>query len=175
MRNNWVKYGPWLAAPRLATHFEDEKLLIRKIVGETLIATYYPKQSYCNTLLFILKAKCETSWNLKSLLGILNSKLIGWYFRKKFQIGKEDTFPQIMIRDILQFPLPSASITLDSQMQVLVQEMLQRHERLAAVKTDHDKTLLQRQISSTDTEIDRLVYDLYGLTNEEIRIVEGER
>jgi hypothetical protein len=44
--------------------------------------------------------------------------------------------------------------------------------RRASVKTDHDKKLLQRQIESTDAEIDRLVYELYGLTEDEIRIVE---
>ncbi len=38
--------------------------------------------------------------------------------------------------------------------------------------TQHDKTTLQRQIDATDTEIDRLVYDLYGLTEAEIKIVE---
>jgi hypothetical protein len=35
------------------------------------------------------------------------------------------------------------------------------------------RTVLQRQIEATDREIDRLVYELYGLTEEEIRIVEG--
>ena len=35
-----------------------------------------------------------------------------------------------------------------------------------------DKTAIQRQIDATDAEIDRLVYELYGLTEEEIRIVE---
>ena len=42
-----------------------------------------------------------------------------------------------------------------------------------AAKTPTEKTHLQRQIDSTDREIDRLVYELYGLTEEEIRIVEG--
>ena len=42
------------------------------------------------------------------------------------------------------------------------------------VKTDHEKNLIQRQIDYTDKEIDKLVYDLYGLTEEEIKIVEGE-
>jgi hypothetical protein len=36
-----------------------------------------------------------------------------------------------------------------------------------------DKEMIQRQIQATDTQIDRLVYDLYGLTEEEIKIVEG--
>jgi len=52
------------------------------------------------------------------------------------------------------------------------QRMLSLHKRLPAAKTAHDKTLLQRDIDATDREIDRLVYELYGLTEEEIRIVE---
>jgi hypothetical protein len=43
---------------------------------------------------------------------------------------------------------------------------------LAAAKTPTDKTAIQRQIDATDREIDQLVYELYGLTDEEIRIVE---
>jgi hypothetical protein len=43
----------------------------------------------------------------------------------------------------------------------------------AAVKTPHEQTALDRQISATDAQIDRLVYDLYGLTEEEIALVEG--
>jgi hypothetical protein len=47
------------------------------------------------------------------------------------------------------------------------------HKQLAEVKTGYDKEMLQRQIDATDRQIDRLVYDLYELTEEEIRIVEG--
>jgi hypothetical protein len=41
------------------------------------------------------------------------------------------------------------------------------------IKTDHEKTALQRQIDATDRQIDQLVYELYGLTEEEVRIVEA--
>jgi len=54
----------------------------------------------------------------------------------------------------------------------LVQTMLDLHKRLAAAKTAHEKTMLQRQITATDHQIDQLVYELYGLTEEEIKIVE---
>jgi hypothetical protein len=47
-------------------------------------------------------------------------------------------------------------------------------KKLAAAKTDHDKTILQRQIDATDNQIDRLVYELYELTDEYINIVEGK-
>jgi hypothetical protein len=55
----------------------------------------------------------------------------------------------------------------------LVEHMLAFHKQLASAKAPHDKTVLQAQIDATDRQIDRLVYDLYGLTGEEIRIVEG--
>jgi len=52
--------------------------------------------------------------------------------------------------------------------------MLDLNKQIPAAKTEHEKTLLQRQIDATDKQIDALVYELYGLTEEEIRIVEGE-
>ncbi|MBU4267269.1 MAG: hypothetical protein KJ808_00220 [Acidobacteria bacterium] len=47
--------------------------------------------------------------------------------------------------------------------------------QLAAAKSAAQNDIVQRQIVSTDAEINRLVYELYGLTKEEIKIVEGER
>ena len=55
----------------------------------------------------------------------------------------------------------------------LVDRMLALHAKLASARTDHEKEVLQRQIDATDREIDTLVYELYDLTEQEIRIVEG--
>jgi hypothetical protein len=52
--------------------------------------------------------------------------------------------------------------------------MLSLHNQLATANTGHEKTALQRQIDATDRQIDQLVYELYGLTDEEIAIVETE-
>jgi hypothetical protein len=59
-------------------------------------------------------------------------------------------------------------------MVTLVEQMLARsvHKRLAAASAS-DRELYQRQIDATDREIDKLVYELYGLTEEEVKIVEG--
>ena len=58
------------------------------------------------------------------------------------------------------------------QMVALVERMLALHRKLAAASIPADKDLYQRQIEATDRQIDALVYELYGLTEEEIRIVE---
>jgi hypothetical protein len=57
-------------------------------------------------------------------------------------------------------------------MTALVEQMLDLHKRLAVEQVPHVKTALQRQIEATDRQIDALVYELYGLTNEEIAVVE---
>jgi hypothetical protein len=55
----------------------------------------------------------------------------------------------------------------------LVEQMLALHPQAAGARTPQEQTALTRQIAATDAQIDRLVYDLYGLTEDEIRIVEG--
>ena len=57
----------------------------------------------------------------------------------------------------------------------LVETMLKLHKDLPKAKTPHEQESLQRQVAATDKAIDALVYELYGLTEEEIRIVEGEK
>jgi hypothetical protein len=60
-------------------------------------------------------------------------------------------------------------------MVALVTQMLNLHARLAAEGVPHEAAALQRRIDITDKQIDALVYELYGLTKEEIEIVEAER
>jgi hypothetical protein len=55
-----------------------------------------------------------------------------------------------------------------------VEEMLALHRQLAPARTDHEQTNLRRQIDDADRQINLLVYDLYGLTEQEIRIVEKD-
>jgi len=62
---------------------------------------------------------------------------------------------------------------LHDKMVGLVTSMLDLNKKLASASDDQEKTLLARRIDSTDRQIDKLVYELYGLTEEEIKIVEG--
>lgn len=169
--NNWINYGEWLAAPRDPDVFKGEKILVRKIIAKTLIATYVPETSYCNTLLFVLKLKSK-AFSYKSVLSILNSNLIGWYFRKKFQITDEDTFPQIMIRDILQFPIPDVSNKNDKELNKHVDLLLNLNEELKDAKLPSKQEQIKQRIAHSEDRINALVYELYELTADEIKIIE---
>jgi len=63
-------------------------------------------------------------------------------------------------------------MTLPRKASGLVEQMLALHEKLAAARIGQEKTITQRRIDATNRQIDRLVYELYGLSDEEIRIVE---
>ena len=114
---------------------------------------------------------------LSYLLALLNSKLLGWYFpfisapfRGGWLSANRQFLSQLPMRTI-NFSDPTDQARHD-RMVALVEQMLSLHKSLAAAQTDHEKTNLQRQIAATDSQIDRLVYDLYELTEEEIGIVE---
>ncbi len=116
------------------------------------------------------------------LLGLLNSRLL-WFAVARISIPFGTRAGEYRYRMFTQYieQLPIHRIDFNhprdaarhDQVVTLVQRMLDLHRELAAARTTHDKTALQRQIDATDRQIDRLVYDLYGLTDDEVAIVEG--
>jgi hypothetical protein len=110
------------------------------------------------------------------LLAILNSRLAFFYFKQKCAAleGAGEAYLRFFGQYLEDFPvrLPQRSENRYGRVVELVEGMLRLHRRLAAAQTEHEKTVLQRQIAATDRQIDQLVYDLYGLTEEEIAVVE---
>jgi len=114
----------------------------------------------------------------KFLLGLLNSTLLDWFLHK-ISLRAYQTAYMYVKKYIEQLPIwPINFINAydkDRHHRIveLVERMLDLHKQLADAKTDHAKTNLQRQIDATEAQIDKLVYELYELTADEIKIVEG--
>jgi hypothetical protein len=130
-----------------------------------------------NTPAFIPESLGKTS--LLYLLGILNSRLIGFYLVRVCP-PKLGGYTRFNASNINQTPIHTINFADKSEkaahdrMVKLVEQMLELHPKLAGARTPQEKTALERQIAATDTQIDALVYQLYGLTAEEIAIVEGD-
>ena len=60
-------------------------------------------------------------------------------------------------------------------MVTLVTQMLDLNKKVQGARLEQEKTQFSRQIEATDAAIDTLVYELYGLTEEEIAIIEGKK
>lgn len=116
------------------------------------------------------------------LLGILNSKLIFSYYKRiATVIGDPDKGGRLrwFSQDVVKIPIRTINFSdpadkaRHDRMVALVMQMLDLNKRLQGATLEHEKTLLQRQVEAADAAIDALVYELYGLTGEEIAIVEG--
>ena len=114
----------------------------------------------------------------KYITGLLNSKLLDWFMRQvstSFHGGyfaaNKQFLVQLPIRAI-NFNDPAEKSAHD-RIVSLVESMLALHKSLASAQSPVEKERLEKQIKSTDEGIDKLVYDLYGLSQEEIRIVES--
>ncbi|MCX7425774.1 MAG: hypothetical protein NTW96_09165 [Planctomycetia bacterium] len=170
----YIKYGKWLMYPSNEGLMQRPKILLRQ-TSAVLRACYEDAGYYCQNSVFLIHS---SQINLKLLLGLLNSRLIGFVYRlRNPQAGK--VFAEIKPSVIKELPIcridprDKKDKTAHDRMVTLVDSMLSLHKHLAAARSEAQKSVIQRQIGATDAEIDRLVYDLYGLTAEEIAIVEA--
>jgi hypothetical protein len=134
--------------------------------------TFDDKGIFTNQKCFIIHV------NDKYLLGILNSSLTYFLFRETLPKLRGDFYEPSYIY-FSKFPIYKINSsnpdekTKHDKMVKLVEQMLDLHKKLSAAKIPDEKTRIQRQITTTDSQIDKLVYKLYNLTDEEIKIVEG--
>jgi hypothetical protein len=115
---------------------------------------------------------------LEYLLALLNCRLSRWYFphvsapfRGNWRSANRQFLSLLPIR-VIDFK-NAKDTAVHRQLVGLADSMKTLQGRLAAAKSTAQKGIIQRQIDATDAEIDRLVYNLYGLKEEEIKIVEG--
>ena len=136
---------------------QKEKILVRK-TGNILMASLDSEQYYTDQSLYNLYLKPNKWYSNKVLLAILNSKLLNYYYNKKL-ITNADVFPYIKGVHLKMFPLPHLSDGIESELSDLVDSIIQ-----------HKKQNIDTSVICN--KIDALVYQLYGLTVAEIKIIE---
>ena len=126
--------------------------------------------SYTNNAVWIIPK------NDKYLLGILNSNL-GWFLISNYCTQIRSGY-QLIYKYLKNIPIRkidfknSDDVIIYKNISILVETMLKLNTEIDTTRTAQDKEFIQRQIDATDKQIDKLVYELYGLTEDEIKIVE---
>jgi type I restriction-modification system DNA methylase subunit len=181
-KGQWIKYGSWLHDYRPMDWLMGPRIIVREIAGKPphQICAAYTEETYCNyKTTLVIAPSVNTEFSMKYLTGILNSRLLSFLYPLVSSKIVTGTFPRLTVRDIKKLPIPkyqssnSHEVYNHDKLVALVEKMLALHQQLATAKTPQDTTLLQRQIDVTDRQIDQLVYALYGLSEEEIALVEG--
>jgi hypothetical protein len=178
-RKGFISYEAEVEASKPFEYFSAPRILLRQVLSRKLrlqgvfTAEIFLTNQSVQSL--IPDPECKSGPALPYLLGILNSRLLSWYFVNFNSVARRDDFPKIIIQQTRELPFPDWDVKTDKathdRMVKLVETMLELHRQLGVVRTPQEQTALDRQIAATDTQIDRLVYDLYGLTEAEIRVV----
>ena len=175
--------------------FENEKLMIARIATEVR-ATLDENHIYTDHTVDLAvrkdklrlaqsrdfkiteqEAATAKEYGLKYLLGIINSRLLTWYLQNLLGMAIEinpETARNLPIHRI-DFTNPAEKAAHD-EIVALVEEMLALQKERAAAESalDDRRFSLSKRIEQVDAEIDRRVYALYGLSEAEIRVVEGQ-
>jgi hypothetical protein len=220
----YVSYGKWLAEPRNPNYFKGKRFLMRQIPAkDSLVACFTNEEYVVDQSAYVIKPKDGVEIN-QGLLGILNSKLIFWYYRNENN-EFDNLFPKIKAKEIRNLPIVNRDykclnekvvqignntnelreigtavsnlILSKFEIEKLTNKLQNWHElefkdflkelKKAKVQlslSDEAEWMqyfneqkqkaqeLKAEIEKTDKQIDGLVYELYGLTEEEIKIVE---
>jgi hypothetical protein len=153
------------------------KILIRQTADRIIAAIDYKGIWFGRSIIAML-LKPNSAYAPEYFLGILNSKYFEYHY-DTLTAESGRVFAQVKLAKVNQLPIriinfsDSSDRTAHDRMTILVKKMLSDHERRSEAKTPHAKTVLERQIASHETEIDKLVYMLYGLTEVDIANVES--
>lgn len=140
-----------------------EKLLIQRITGgnKPLKVAYDNAQHYNKESINNLLLKDDTGFDIKYILALLNSKLINWFYVNRFT--NESNLTVNLSKEYLSLiPIKKS----DKNIQTSI---IRSVDKILSSKKQNQ----QADTSGLEAEIDKLVYQIYGLTEEEIKIVEG--
>src|SRR3989338_7443905 len=157
----YLKYGNNLAAPRKDfSLYSTKRILVRQIPAKPPYCLHacLTKEILLNDLNSMNVINLKEDPEL--LLGIINSRLISFWFLHKFGKLQRGIFPQFKVNELAMFPIARNREPYKQRIIQLVKQIMKIKEIDPNAKTE-----------KYDKEIDELVMDIYGLTKEEREIV----
>ncbi|MFZ1291050.1 MAG: TaqI-like C-terminal specificity domain-containing protein, partial [Melioribacteraceae bacterium] len=228
----WLRWGKWLSQPKEFIQFSIDRILIREITGEfpRVLKCSFVSEIFLNNKSIINILKSNNNFELKPLLGIINSTLLGFYHKRMAVKGNRSLFPKAVIKDVKNYPIPEINKSLSNYLTKLVNEIMYlnkqklefvnkfkhrvkehfnfeklskklqsfydydfkqfraelKKQKVAISLKQQDEweeyfneyktkiNQLQEEITKTDNERDVMVYKLYNLTYEEVKIVDPQ-
>lgn len=156
--NRWIDYSAEFYTKPDQRFFEGSRIVVREIPADTLICAFIERFALFNKSVFIIRCR-NTFLNMKYVLAILNSKAIGYYVSSFGDKSKQTLFPRVSMKMLKQLPIPNNGNC--DKIVGLVDSIIEFK------RTKKDTSLLEQQI-------DLLVYQLYGLSYDEVLVVDPE-
>lgn len=168
--SSYVKYGKHVACYVDIKYFNSTRLLIREITNPNIIACIVSEFLVNDPQLISVIEKPEKVLSIKILWAIINSRLATFYHFNNSPKATKGVFPKVLVQDINEFPIPSIDESIGKQLEVFVSNIFKD------IKKDDnfinpDKI---QEVKKCEKKIDLIIYKLYGLTYDEVKIIEPE-
>lgn len=157
----YIDYCNGIANPRNPSFFVGKRMLVREITNPSIFAALIEIEAYNDPSIIIVKESRD--YPIEILVGIMNSKLATFFHFNHSPKATKGAFPKILVQDIKEFPLPKVN----------------SDERKILMRLVDDVTTIKKgksiaETSALENQIDFLVYHLYGLTYDEVLIVDPD-
>jgi TaqI-like C-terminal specificity domain/Eco57I restriction-modification methylase len=155
----WIKYGENLAAPRKLDNYMAKKKIVIRQTGDSLVAALDTSQFICLKNMHTINTN-DSKYDLLFLLGLINSTLMNYYFQC-LNPEKGEALAEVKKENVEKLPVVPASPEQQAPIIQLVEKLITVRKQ----DPESNSTVLERQL-------DQLVYELYNLTPDEIKIIE---
>lgn len=157
----YIDYCNSIANPRNPSFFVGKRMLVREITNPSIFAALIEIEAYNDPSIIIVKESRD--YPIEILVGIMNSKLATFFHFNHSPKATKGAFPKILVQDIKEFSLPKVN----------------SDERKILMRLVDDVTTIKKgksiaETSALENQIDFLVYHLYGLTYDEVLIVDPD-
>ena len=159
--NYYISFGDWLAEPRYSANYDAKKKIIIRQTGSKLICTLDYNQFVVRDNLYTI-ISTKSGYTEEIILGLLNSFLLNWYYQNIINNEVGEALAQVKRGHLAILPIPKINLH-------LFDKVINRVEKILTAK----KSDPNADTTALETEIDQLVYQLYELTAEEIKIIEA--
>jgi len=174
--NYWIKFGDWLAEPRYTANYDaTEKIIIRQ-TSDHLNATLDNQQFIVRDNLYTIVSK-DPNYNLKYILGLINSSLLNWYYQNILNPEKGEALAQVKRGHIANLPIKTINLSNKKEIEFekeiigLVDQLIQLNIKIKRENLESNIIAIKSKIEFCELRINEIVFILYGLNKEEINIV----
>jgi len=163
----FIDYTPEIEKSKPWRFFSGPRILLRQLLSRKfrLQAVLVERPFLTNQSVQSLILRHKDSVSLQLLLGILNSRLLSWFFCQINMVARRDDFPKTIIKQTRELPTPelrqARTKAIESKIETLVTRILSAKQKNAEEET-----------AAMEQDLDQHVYNLYGLTEDEIDLVQ---
>ena len=164
LQERWIKYGPWLAEPRIGAQFDSpQKILVRQ-TGDSLVAAIDRNKLICMNNVHVGVPLSEEI-NMEYVLGVLNSTLMNWvYHSLNPEMG--EVLAEVKKENVARLPVireTASNVRLIEEIARHAANLENLRQRMSNARTEAERLQLSRREAAESAGLNEKVFVLYGI------------